>query len=819
MEKGPFDLLSALIGFVVGLLTMSAIVRLRQPARDLAQRARERVQGARRWVSSGVEARYRHETAEFAQTCHLGKSSARLEEIFVPTPFIAPPPEPGPQPGETLPHPQLPHLWPELTALLATAPPISLPIGSAVLSIARLAVLAPPGGGKSTLLAYLALRYSEDPERVPLYAHLAELSIDPAGHPAETPVEEPLLRALQRRAGPLTADALPSLLRQALEDQRAIILLDGWDELAPAERPIHTQWIQRLIDRFPEARLIVSAPSVGYGPLLKMGFITLHLRPWQVEEATELIGKWARVLDLPIPMIPASQELGAAKVPDLGFWQLGQTPLDATLGILLALAGRTPSQRQARRYTAAVQHLLGSSDEDETDWPRRIGPPVMARLAGSMDDAHTRIVSRVALEEIAADAAGDHTEMTRRDLQHTIDTLIDRSGLLMTHGSDRLTFRSAALYAYFWAAHQALVGDQSTALLKVHDPDWSHAVSFLIEMTDSAPMVEQLLLAPPDATREHLFRVADWLSKAQGSEQWHRIVMVRLAQLLLNADTPAALRERAAAALVATRDKGVGFLMRQAIASPNQALRAVSAAGLGALSISIPGQPGDESSLEVLVGALQDTSEAVQGAVIGALGFSRSKAAVEILIHTLLESHATARRLAAEALGRMGGEGHDILREALTEDEVLVRRAALFGLAQVPDRWVNDTLEQVARQDSEWFIRSTAEEILNQRLVVPPPDRIEPVRAASLSWLITLAAERGQGVPAGPRAMTLLKETLEERQRPAVRAMAARSLGDIGEADSSPLILEALRDPDNHVREAAFFALARLNRAWSQAAA
>jgi HEAT repeat protein len=393
---------------------------------------------------------------------------------------------------------------------------------------------------------------------------------------------------------------------------------------------------------------------------------------------------------------------------------------------------------------------------------------------------------------------------------------MEKSGLLVMRENGFVSFRSTALYAYFWAAHQAFLEDRSAALQRVHDPEWSHALSFLVEMTDSIPLVERLLGAPPDITRESLFRAADWLARAQGTEQWHRIVMVRLAQLLLNPDTPMALRERATAALVATRDEGVGFLLRQAIASPNQALRAVAAAGLGALAARIPGSSSDEASLETLVKTLEDPSETVQAAVINALGYTRSKAATEALIRTLLESHATARRLAAEALGRMGTQGHEILREALTEDEVLIRRAALYGLAQIPNGWVNETLEKVIREDSEWFIRSTAEEILGKRLAVPVPEKLQPIRAESLSWLINLVAERGQGVPTGPRAMTLLKETLEERQRPVVRAMAARSLGDIGEPDSSPLVAEALHDPDHHVREAAFFALARLTRAWNQ---
>ena len=435
-----------------------------------------------------------------------------------------------------------------------------------------------------------------------------------------------------------------------------------------------------------------------------------------------------------------------------------------------------------------------------------------------MLESDTRVSPLTKLDEIVIQSLSHHEETTRRSLQDIDHALLEKSGLLVMRGNDSLSFRSTALYAYFWAAHQALLGDRAEAIQRVHDPEWSHALSFLVEMADSGPLVERLLGAPPDITRENLFRAADWLARAQGTEQWHRIVMVRLAQLLLNPDTPTALRERATAALVATRDEGVGFLLRQAIASPNQTLRTVAAAGLGALSARIPGLPSDESSLETLVKTLGDPSETVQTAVINALGFTRSKAATEALIRTLLESHATARRLAAEALGRMGTQGHEILREALTEDEVLIRRAALYGLAQIPDGWVNKTLEEVIRKDSEWFIRSTAEEILGQRLAVPVPEQLEPIRAESLSWLINLAAERGQGVPTGSRAMTLLKETLEERQRPLVRAMAARSLGDIGEPDSSPLIAEALHDPDHHVREAAFFAFARLTRSWNQGA-
>ena len=249
------------------------------------------------------------------------------------TPFIAPPPEPGTKPAEILPQPQLPYLWPELGAQLATAPPPLLPIGVALSSTSRLAILAPPGGGKSTLLAYLALRYSEDPELVPLYAHLAELSLGPESPGAsEPPVEGPLIRAIQRRAGTLTADALPGLLQQALDDGRAVVLLDGWDELALSERSDYTTWIELLLARFPGGKYIVAAPSMGYGPFPEMGFVPLCLAPWQPEQAADLLERWAKALDTAVPTVADSPRVGCTKGAGPELLEAGSNPSRGNAG-------------------------------------------------------------------------------------------------------------------------------------------------------------------------------------------------------------------------------------------------------------------------------------------------------------------------------------------------------------------------------------------------------------------------------------------------------------------------------------------------------
>ena len=331
-NKWQFDLWSALIGLLAGVLGAVLFSRFREPAKNLWQRLLEQAYELRRRMSAGVEGRYREEVAQYAQDRHLGVGAAQLEDIFVSPRFLAPLPEPQLEEGSILPKQRLAYLWPELAAQIAAEPPETLSLEKVVSSVRRAAVIGPPGGGKSTTLAYLALSCAQakgaeelgfGPDTFPLYAHLAELELP--SKEDEIPAGEPLLDAIQSRAGSMTADRLPALLRQILQEGRAVILLDGWDELAPAERPKTIHWLTELLNLYPDSQFIVSAPLVGYGPLLGLGFIPLMTQSWGMAEVTRLARRWADTLGATLPTVREHQRSGAAKIPALDFWQAGMT--------------------------------------------------------------------------------------------------------------------------------------------------------------------------------------------------------------------------------------------------------------------------------------------------------------------------------------------------------------------------------------------------------------------------------------------------------------------------------------------------------------
>jgi HEAT repeat protein len=164
----------------------------------------------------------------------------------------------------------------------------------------------------------------------------------------------------------------------------------------------------------------------------------------------------------------------------------------------------------------------------------------------------------------------------------------------------------------------------------------------------------------------------------------------------------------------------------------------------------------------------------------------------------------------------MRGDGHQILREALGEDDLAVRRAALYGLALINEPWVDEKLRSVTREDKEWIVRSRAEEMLGKRHAEVPADAIAPIRADSLAWLAEWTTEKGAEVPEGPEAGALLVLVLQRSNEAAVRAAAARSLGDVGDESFLKPLKVAYQDSAEEVREAAFYGLAKIGRAWNQ---
>jgi HEAT repeat protein len=145
----------------------------------------------------------------------------------------------------------------------------------------------------------------------------------------------------------------------------------------------------------------------------------------------------------------------------------------------------------------------------------------------------------------------------------------------------------------------------------------------------------------------------------------------------------------------------------------------------------------------------------------------------------------------------------------MNSKDMMVRRAAVYGLSRVRAAWALALLYRALLEDEQWYVRNAAEQAF---LSAERPDESGVTRhpeADALPWLVSWAAQRGEGVPAGQSARQILIRVLQEGD-PVARAAAARTLANLGHVQALKPLYGALRDRDEKVRAAVYEALGNL---------
>jgi len=178
----------------------------------------------------------------------------------------------------------------------------------------------------------------------------------------------------------------------------------------------------------------------------------------------------------------------------------------------------------------------------------------------------------------------------------------------------------------------------------------------------------------------------------------------------------------------------------------------LSALGIGAMQ--------DSQAIEELSSLMNDIHPDVQRAACLALVAIGTNKALETLGSVLLHGTEDLQRTAAEALANNTSEGHAMLKDAINMNDILVRRAAVYGLGRIDQPWVDEILSRVQVEEEQWVVRNAATEVFHQRQRENPhiPQRL-PIPSES-PWLIAFAGKRGMGIPASTMPVDTLLSAL-----------------------------------------------------------
>jgi HEAT repeat protein len=349
-----------------------------------------------------------------------------------------------------------------------------------------------------------------------------------------------------------------------------------------------------------------------------------------------------------------------------------------------------------------------------------------------------------------------------------LPALID-SGMLRTYSASRLGFAHPVLHAYLSGCLPAekLPPEKLRAL-----PDeWqskSLVIEYLAARSDISPYVTQYLDQDVPPLHYHLLETARWMRLAPENSPWRGGVMRQLASQLQNEKNSLVFRAAAITALAISGSQGVGVLLHQLFASRQPGLRQLGAMGCGLLR--------DSKIVTELSALLNDRVPAVRQAACLALVMIGDKEALNTVAAALLHGDEELRRAAAEAFANHPEEGHPTLKDGSTDEDILVRRASVFGLQRVKEPWAREILEKMQIEDKQWVVKNAASQALEEmaRENGHIPRRQPPL--TETPWLIAFAGERGMGVVPGKPAFDLLllalKEGNEEQKTAAMEYLA-----------------------------------------------
>ena len=768
------NLISFWIGFAAAILFWWIIGAMRPLFRQVRQNWRTKRETAKVSSTSKVEENYRQLVLRQAQGLHLAAPLFSLDEIVLPPLLLASPPrvEPGGPPfAEDIVTSTIPYLpaWPELAAIYNAH---TLTLAEALSGNSDIVLAGQPGAGKTVTLAYLASRLARrDPvpglpeDMLPFLVHVADLSLP------LNKKDEPLtlLTDIIPESTPVFGlPRIPSFVRRAFVDGRALLLLDGTDELPPAALQDVIEFIRAIKRTYPNTRIVTTAFPEYLDGLVTLNFVPFTLAAWTAKQRAEFLEKWGDLWTRFVA-VEAWAQTGPGQVDSLllNHWISANnnnlTPLELTLKVWGAYAGDTHGPRavddietHVRRLTppdtlpAALELLALQANlatepifdpRKAREWIKSYEPPENA-----LENAETEKGKKSKGEKQSATTLSNLTKMAA-------------SGLLANHRNSRIRFVHPVFGGYL--AGKALVNYKHDALLE--QPACSGkflALHYLAAHGDATLLAEACLNMPDRPLERNLLTAARWLRDAPGNAPWRSKVMARLAELLQDEGLPLGLRGQAVAAFVLSDDPSATVLFRQMLQSHAPELLQLSALGSGAMQ--------DTKAIEELSALFRNPSPNVHRAACLALVAIGTTTALESVASALLHGDDDLRRTAAEALANHPTEGHAMLRDAAAMEDIPVRRAAVYGLGRIAQPWADELLVKLQVEDNQWIVRNAATEVLdrkqqhNQHI----PQRLPP--PSESPWLIEFAGKQGLGVspdkPATDLLLAALRSGTEEEQ-------------------------------------------------------
>ncbi len=775
MFRFAIDPSSFFVGFIAASIFWWLVARARPMWDEMLAGIKEQREVSQARKTNSLEENHRRITLRRAQGMHLAAPLFALDEIIQEPLLIAPPQvvEPGiPLKFEDVISQTLPYLpaWPEIAAAYH-AQTLTLP--QALSGNTNIVIIGQPGIGKTVALAHLATLAANRSEKlealkdtIPFFFHVANLKL-PIADPKDALA--PLIEAASEHAPIFDLGRLPGFIQTTFKNGEALLLIDGFDEIAPENQQGVTDYFKIIMQNYPKTRIVTTGAPEYLGGLIALGFTPLTLMTWSARENEKFIERWGELWSQTVAM-EAWAQTGPEQVDPilLNVWlsadNANLSPFELTLKAWGAYAGDSLGPHVLEAIATHIRRIapantpLAALETLAMQVIVNVQPVFDPRIARAWVKSFEVVEEKVEgetteqpAEETPKETKAQKGKKSEKVVATPTSGLLGKmasSGLLIAYPNNKMRFAHPVFAGYL--AGRALVNFNAEETI-LNQPDWSGkyaALRYFAAHGDATKLVQSLLEFSRLPMHRPLFAAAHWLRDAPRNAPWRGKLFGALAAILQTEGIPLSLRGQAMAAFVVSNDPSVMALFRQFSTTLAFELVQLSVLGSGAMR--------DPKAVQILESALDAPSQSVRRAACMALVAIGTNEALETVAHTLLNGDENIRRAAAEALANDPAEGHAMLRDGITINDILLRRAVAYGLGRVNEPWAVETLKKIQIEDDQWVVRNAATEVLDSKTSAGSRAPHKLKAPSESPWLIEFAGKQGVGISPGVPATDIL---------------------------------------------------------------